>query len=761
VELSDGQRLALAQLAEIAARSAGALELISEPQPVKDETHVRVELSLATRHYRRPEGLAFRDRERLRLTIHVDFPFQVPWLYFSHKRFLGAPHVQWGSYICLYQSLETEWRPSDGMFGLFERIDSWFAAAGSGTLDPEDAPLHPPVAYPGSTTKFVIKANAPDLGEPAIWLGRAELDKVRDDRFDVIGWTKIDDWDEPRKGSHVAAALLLVAPMPYEYPSKFTDLYPALERAGVPLSLLIRLLRLVALMTDEGAAAHVVIGAPMRRKAAGEPLRQHLTVWELEAEALATLRAYAYANGESKEARDAAIAWMVAAKVSWCRVLENRPEIVHRRDSETPSVYLRGKRVLLLGCGALGSAIAEQAVRAGAVALGLADYGIVKPGLLVRQRYSDADVGHAKADALAERLALLGLGSCTFSVHRDNLASKALARFDLAQWDLIIDATASSAVSHTIERELAASRLPIPLVATKVSAGAAHGSVAVKMPGFDGGPVQLARQAKLKLFQSERDHPAVRAFWPELDAISVFQPEPGCSDPTFTGSAADLDYHAGGLLNRALARLTTLRRREASLDLISAPWLEPSDIGTNLLATAFGGYLARRERRHRYRVLFSPVAEKDMHAEIARIARVRASTVETGGLIFGEIDDAHRQIWIDSMSGPPPDSEASAEKFLCGTAGTVELAAFKGEASGGSSRFVGIWHTHPVSRGSPSQDDLRAMAQLLFLQPFPPRQVVMLIVGFAATRPQLNFYLYHRHDFLFISPEPDEGPAGG
>jgi hypothetical protein len=39
--------------------------------------------------------------------------------------------------------------------------------------------------------------------------------------------------------------------------------------------------------------------------------------------------------------------------------------------------------------------------------------------------------------------------------------------------------------------------------------------------------------------------------------------------------------------------------------------------------------------------------------------------VETDGPIFGEID-AHQVIWVDSVSGPPPDSVMSETQFLCG-----------------------------------------------------------------------------------------------
>ena len=149
-----------------------------------------------------------------------------------------------------------------------------------------------------------------------------------------------------------------------------------------------------------------------------------------------------------------------------------------------------------------------------------------------------------------------------------------------------------------------------------------------------------------------------------------------------------------------------------------------------------------------------------MIAAMRKIARVQSDKFETGGLLFGEIDDSHRNIWIDSVSGPPPDSQSSPEKFLCGVSGTAELAKLKGSSTGGSSQFVGIWHTHPVSIGRPSADDLVAMFQLLHGQAHPPRQVVMLIVGMSATSPHYNYYLFRRDEFELIAYDP-AAPEGG
>ena len=755
-ELSRGQQLALRQLADIVANSNGALEVVELAAESKSKGYIWVRLSLETKDYRTGSGLAFRDRERISLHLHPDFPFKKPDVYFTHKRFIGTPHVQWGNSICLYQSSETEYDPSDGMFGFFDRVEQWMRAAGKGELDPDDAPLHPPVAYTTSSTTFVVRANTDSgISEDGIWVGRADLRKVGDDRFDLIGWTKLDDWGDGNPGHPIAAAILFNKPLATEFPTKVNDLIKLVENAGLSFGLLYSLLRLFSLVGSEEEPAYFVLGAPMRRKAAGEPLRPHLTIWEICPDTLKTLRTMVWSKGEDEAARDEFVTWMVEAGVRWCNVLEDRPEIVNRRDGGTLLAALSEKRVLLLGCGALGSAVAEMVLRSSAAKLHLVDCGLVKPGILVRQRYTDSDIGSAKANALQAHLQAIGL-KCVVTADKGNLADQALSRFDFKEWDLVIDATASASTIHRIEEELKAQSLPIPMLSMSVSAAAENGSVLVKMPQYSGGPHHIARQAKLEAFAKDAGHSLVKAFWPERETVKIFQPEPGCSAPTFIGSAADIDHHAAGLLNLGLSRIESLAPDAASLDLVAASWLQANDSKRHRLSYTFKGYSRHREQRHGYAVLRSDIAALDMTSELKRIVRTRSDKVETGGLIFGEVDDAHQVIWIDSVSGPPPDSTASEAQFLCGTAGTQELNAFESAASGKSSLFIGIWHTHPISRGRPSEDDLNAMLQLLHFQAFPPRQVVMLIVGYAATRREENYYLYRRNEFVLIARHEDE-----
>lgn len=753
--LSRGQQLALDQLVDIASHSNGALEILGSPGQAKPASYISIKVSLETKSYRTKYGLQFRDRETIYLYIPQEFPLKKPDLHFTHNRFIGTPHVQWGHVVCLYQSVDTEYDPSDGMFGFLNRIDQWMQAAGNGSLDPVDAPLHPPVAYSSSDTIFVARADTPtDLSNDEIWLGRAEMRLVRESRLDIIGWTKLENWGETKSENPVAAAVFFNKPLATEFPTQVNQLFKLIEGAGLPFSLLINLLKLLSLIVPEGNPAYFVLGAPMRRKAAGDPIKPHLTVWEIHPETVKILRAEMLSLGADEIAREQLINWIVGAEVRWCTLLEDRPEIVHRRDGGTLLSGIAGKRVLLLGCGALGSTAGEMILRSNAASLHLVDNGIVKPGILIRQRYSDSDIGLHKATALHKHLEAIGL-SCIVTSEVHNLVNQAQSHFDLKEWDLIVDATASVRVTHRIETELKEHNLAIPMLSISVSASAENGSVLVKMPQYVGGPHFITRQAKLEAFAKYNNHNLIKAFWPSRDTIKVFQPEPGCSEPTFIGSAADIDHFAAGLINVGLSRIATLDSDQASLDLIASPWIGVKANEYHHLTFQLKNYAQFIEQRHKYDVRRSEVAALDMCAELNRISRTRSDQIETGGLIFGEIDDGHQVIWIDSLSGPPPDSTANETQFMCGTAGTKEINDYKSTKSGKSSRFIGIWHTHPISRGRPSQDDLIAMASLLHFQQFPPRQVVMLIVGYAATKREENYYLYRRNEFVLIASKEE------
>jgi len=121
--------------------------------------------------------------------------------------------------------------------------------------------------------------------------------------------------------------------------------------------------------------------------------------------------------------------------------------------------------------------------------------------------------------------------------------------------------------------------------------------------------------------------------------------------------------------------------------------------------------------------------------------------VETGGLLFGERDDAAGVIWVSEVSGPPPDSEASAEKFVCGVEGTAQVNAEKRDRTRGSVQYLGMWHTHPTAEPLPSPTDWLGMRRLVTATGGGGGRSLMLIIGRPHDTPTLGTYVFHASDF--------------
>ena len=429
--MTSGQAAAVAQIEKLASCS-DAIRILDVRQPGSGNTHARVSLSLYCGDMPRAEGgLKLRDRERFTLWIAPDFPYDHPKVWVPHRRFEGFPHVQWGCYLCLYVAPQTEWNPADGMFGFMTRLEAWLRSAALDQLDPDGGPVHPPVAYTSfEAPSIVVKANAPvQNGER--WLGLANLKQIHDRRLDLEAWCAMDS----APGGIAGAAILLEVAMPFEFPETVGKLLVSLSERGVPMMDLLRPIGRAIAHNGEGQPLYVVLGTPMRGVRDGD-VRQHLTVWRIEPDSVKLLdlqRKTTDLLGKATElATDAAqpsvtliehltsavelhssvvdlvIEWATSAEVQWCRVREARDEVTVRRDNACPLEEMRGRSVEVWGCGALGSHVAEALVRGGAKRLVLRDSGVVAPGVLVRQRFEDDDIGRSKAAATARHLRRLG-----------------------------------------------------------------------------------------------------------------------------------------------------------------------------------------------------------------------------------------------------------------------------------------------------------------------------------------------------------------
>ncbi len=729
--MSDAYDRAAQQLADIADASDGTVQLHRAVPPNGGNGHFHI--SIGFDGIQRAEaGLRVRARETFLVALPATFPYRHPSVWTPHARFAGFGHVQWRRYLCLYGS-SAEWRPEDGMYGLVARLDAWIRDAALDNLDPDDAPLHPPVAYATVDRLVVPRADAPAVaGSP--WVGFAEL-RQRHHRTDIVGWHPVGGAFPDES----ALALLLHEPLPFEYPETVRALLDEFGNHGVEYAPFIFALAEYANHSPRGSPLLIVLGTPMRRPVPGGPHLQHLAVWQVSAGDADHLRqldvsAGAGSSAERDNAINAVAAWSVTAKVGWCQVQEMRPEITRRRDQTSPMAWFLGKRIAIWGCGAIGSRVAESVVRAGAAQVHLADNKRVTPGILVRQGFEDADVGRLKVDALADRLKRIA-PDLVATASSSDLIQCTQGPDPIPDVDLVIDCTASDALRTALEAALVSFGSRPPIASIAIDANAAAALATLSTASHSGATLDLVRRLKLEACRSDDVAPFLDAFWPQAHDLPTFQPEPGCSEPTFVGSDADIAALSARMLNATAQALTNPADTHPGM-----AWLCQGTGPLRSFSWPADHVLVDRGRGYSIRVCAH--ALREMQAWARRSSRIAGPDIETGGLVFGELNEAAATLWVTEIDGPPPDSVATADRFTCGVEGTAEAARGRHCRFRGSVDCVGSWHTHPSSAPELSDVDFTAAAQLLADPTATRRTCLLLILSGQPDTGQIGAYAF-------------------
>ncbi len=724
-------KIAREQIKDIAAASGGTVQLHGEGQ--RSEIFYLFEISIRFDGLERTaDGLRVRARETFYVLVPRTFPFGHPLVATTHIRFSGFHHVQWCRWICLYRS-SADWRPENGMYGLIKKIDSWIRDAAINNLDPDDAPLHPPVAYATVNRLYVPKANTP-LVSDAPWFGFAEL-REHHNRTEIVDWKeRLEDIN-----GKSAAAILLHEDFPFEYPETINALLNELRSHGVDSVRYIRLLALYAKHSDAGTPLVVVLGTPMRRVDASERALQHLAVWEIAKEDADKLRELSDSAevgelNQWKLAVERVINWALSAKVGWCNVREMRPEVTLRRDHRSPMSWFNDKHVAIWGCGAIGTFVAECVVRAGARVIELVDNKSVDPGLLVRQGYEDADIGEFKAIALANRLKRIEPDLEVVS-STDDLIERITTADPVPNVDLVIDCTASVAVRTALESRIQGTEVNTPIASIGIDSQAITAIATLAYAGHSGSTLDLLRRLKLESCQRSSLSKHLEAFWPQTATDVVFQPEPGCSEPTFIGSNTDLAGHTARMLNSIARALTNPTDCYTGMG-----WLS-EEVGP-IYSFSWSPDITFQDRNQGYSVRVCSKALREMRGWARRSVRMVGPKIETGGLIFGEMNEAAGALWVTDVEGPPPDSFAAKDRFTCGIEGMEEVAKGKLSRYRGSVKCLGSWHTHPVSAPNPSIVDLGAVAQLLTESGHNRRTCLILILSGDPNEPILGAHVF-------------------
>ncbi|MGW3993195.1 ThiF family adenylyltransferase [Amycolatopsis sp. NPDC004772] len=761
---SQAVELAAAQLEDLEALSDGALEILDRPDG--DGGVGGFVISIETGVNGSGAGVRVRARERFRILVTETFPFEPPSVLVEHRRWAHSRHVNWGNVLCLYAAPSVEWIPADGMRGLVDRLLTWLGHAAAGTLDPDGQPLHPPVAFPTAPGCTVVE---PNLGDRVPWAGGASSGValqfawcVRDgDRIDVLAWFTADQvvaranseraspTNPQGKRYFVALNVLLSEELGWEYPATAADLAERLSRVGYPHEALLgdlawtsqanQVLRSRGSTNSDRDPVVVLLGTPSRR-IAGSTRLAHLVAWKLDqrGEDIAGLLARppgTFTKKIDQQLQATARRWLDTADVRWMRVFDQRTEITQRRDDRTAASWLRRARVLVLGCGALGAPVAEYCVRAGAQRVTVLDRGVVTPGILVRQPYSDGDIGQFKAAALAVRLNAITRKGTVRSVV-GNAIEFVLGDLDPTVFDLIVDATADSGTRAALERAhrtRSSSRGPWPPAVTMIIGHQADlGLVTVARAGATGTGHDILRRVLLRARRTGMPEwqDVIADFFPDPPRSGMFFPEPGCSEPTFVGSAADVTALAAGLFTAAVEDLAAEQAGEATMSAIAVRRPRVTNARRHVAeALAWPNGVVRTDPGTGYDVRISAEAMAEIRAEVRRGRRVRGRDIETGGMVLGAIDESTGVVSVDLATGPAPDSKLSSSYFLHGTTGTQELIDHYARRTGGITGFLGFWHTHPGGPAAPSPTDKAGMTALTTLAGTADKALMVILGG--------------------------------
>jgi integrative and conjugative element protein (TIGR02256 family) len=741
-----------------------------------------------------PGGMRLAEREHATVHVPATFPFSRPGVEVTHSRFAGLPYVLHGHLICLYHS-DSDWNPARGMFGVIGRLVAWYRRTAAGRLVEPGQPLHPPLAYPllfGEADCVVVHPDLPADFEPAAaimvrqypwrvdvvrWLRPAAL-KVSDGQ--VLGRLKDELANVARahkKPAFLGAVRILHQPLSFEFPDSFPALLDALSAEYVhsadllgQLAQVWRANQLAAVRPDGPAPLHVILGAPMRGIAGADRPDLHLAVWQLDATEAAVPDILTGAGDTGSRPpewllaeQDKALARLYYAPLSWAFVQENRRQIVTRRDTGKPAQWLLGKSVLVLGCGALGARIAEHCARAGVRKLVVADNHAVGTGLLVRQPFRDADIGRLKAPRLAEHLARIRPSpGLEVETEIGDIRETVLGGDTVPpKVDLIVDATANRGVSARIEwlRRGQPARWP-PVLTVGVGHASERAVAALALPHASGAGTDILYALADRAFQDEDLHDVAKDFFTEPDPEQIFQPEIGCTEPTFTGSDPEAAAAAGQLFTWALRVLNDHAGRKPvpakSLFLARLPG-DPSRPGHVYLD--WPNDLLAEDEQSGYQLRIRAEALEQMRVEAQSTARLFPPSWETGGVLLGYIDDACRIAWVTDAAAPTAGSVRGDHWFRLGPSGVADLLGQHYRDSGRRVRFLGMWHTHPGLVAEPSSLDIQAMASVLGQTPPTrvPRRVAHVIVGgdldrwdhwlLGIGRPDVGFRLFSWNQF--------------
>jgi hypothetical protein len=667
---SPGQQRAVQDLERLAQHRPDLLAIVGPPAAAENPATIRIRLPTGELE-RRDGGLLLQEAEEFLVVIPPWFPLVEPVTGVDHDRFAGHPHVIAGRRLCVHLDPARQWNPNLGIIGYLNRLWDWLADAAAGRFDPTNALFHPVggvLHHTPGTPMVVVREAIPSALTNRLFL-RAGLAHRTPQRLDLTGWHP----GRRHLPAEVAAVVLLPGPLVYGGGTDLGTLLAGISLVGVPTADQVAAeLFDAAAHNPPGSPTYLLVGA--RNANPALPQDHHLLAAQIPPELTEQMRTLAQ---QRRQRHGPAAAFHAAdlpqdLPLQWCPVSDERPGIATRRDHRRPASWFAGKHIEVWGCGGLGAWIAEAVVRAGAARVTLRDSGLVTSGLLVRQNYTEADVGAPKAKALAARLRGLS-DRVRIDAHHENVIGT-LADGHLPACDLVIDATVNTTVALLLDHAATRTtgRRPYLAAVATDTPTATLGLLTVAALAWPGGPYDLERRHSPGILRDGRlEH--FHIFWADPGPDHMVIPERGCSVPTFHGAANDLMTLAGTTIDLLARRLAAAA---SGIDLFAAAhaplpehaprfYSQTPQAPPDLRSREPGGYRLRTNAE-----------------TLSKLRAVLASPGPARWIAVGEQNDTGKTVWLDDLLPMPPQAPPAEAEQLTSTVAdaTYGISRYLGEA---------------------------------------------------------------------------------
>jgi hypothetical protein len=399
--------------------------------------------------------------------------------------------------------------------------------------------------------------------------------------------------------------------------------------------------------------------------------------------------------------------------------------------SQSPDTDLG--RLLVVGCGAVGSKFVLHLARAGQAEMTLVDHDSLAPHNLVRHGLGQESLAMNKAEAL--QAAIVGMYKDDATVRVEVVKDSALdillgaERPLLEGHEWLIDATASAMVRNLLSEVEIPDRLSC--CRCEIADGGRLGLMgiegAARNPRIDDLQVMLFDMAlerpEISAWLRRNAEERQRGIGSRLEDINIGL---GCSSDTMRLADDVVSLHAATMA-ASFRHEAAKGKSETGVLLVSLyePDASPMSSAERFVVPALT--VLRARNAHEWQIRMRAGLATTMMDLLACHA-----PDETGGLLIGLVNLKRRIIHVTRILPAPPDSQSSPYAFVRGVQDLPEDILDIHERSGGLLGWVGEWHTHPEGGPDLSQRDLETVDKIrsvLETIPLPTQVMVVTPAG--------------------------------